>query len=42
MKDKFSFVKYLVIVVVKVLVKYVLPAVLGWLEGDQHIFSDLL
>lgn len=27
--------------VLRVFVKYVVPALLGWLEGDSHIISDL-
>lgn len=29
-----------VINVIKLLVKYLLPAVLGWLEGDSHAVAD--
>lgn len=28
--------------VFRVIVKYVLPAVLGWLEGDSHAVQDLI
>lgn len=27
---------------IKVIVKYLLPAVLGWIEGDSHAIADAL
>lgn len=34
--------KKLLVRVINVLLKYLLPAILGWLEGDSHVFSDFL
>lgn len=25
---------------IKLIVKYILPAILGWIEGDSQLFSD--
>lgn len=37
---KFEFNKSRLLVVLRVVVKYVLPAILGWLEGDSHVIQD--
>ena len=34
--------KTLVIKFIKLFVKYVVPVILGWLEGDSHALQDLL
>ena len=42
MKIMDSVKKAIVIKVVKLFIKYVVPVVLGWLEGDSHALQDLL
>lgn len=37
---KFEFNKSSLLVVLRVVVKYVFPAILGWLEGDSHVIQD--
>lgn len=37
---KIKFNKSSLLVVLRVVVKYVLPAILGWLEGDSHVIQD--
>lgn len=37
---EFEFNKSSLFVVLRVVVKYVLPAILGWLEGDSHVIQD--
>ena len=34
--------KKYVIPMIKVIVKYVLPIVIGWLEGDTHVIQDII
>lgn len=34
--------KNLLVLVLKFVVKYVLPLVIGWLEGDSHYLQDFL
>ena len=42
MKIMDSVKKAIVIKVVKLFIKYVVPVILGWLEGDSHALQDLL
>ena len=34
--------KTIIIKVVKLILKYVVPVVLGWIEGDSHALQDLV
>ena len=31
-----------IVLVLKFFARYVIPVVLGWLEGDSHVLSDTL
>lgn len=34
--------KFVIVKAVKFVCKYVLPIVIGWLEGDSHAIQDML